>query len=246
MKIERNEVERFKEVINSSGEIRYFVDNDREVVENLLSNLKIFSFERPDIVLENDEFIVLVEHFQIDASKYISSKGNKDKVESFKRQQKFDEFAKKSSDPSVSLSMNIEVEYRKENYIDNLIRCFNDHYLKIDSYIEAINQIERNNNKEFKVAFYIEDTNPVGAYWLGKGNIEPLVIFQIDEFLKLLKKSPKVDYIFYSNYCHTKYHMNFLSTKFSNQINIEQYNLNDKVFFCFDPKEIAFRQVIPE
>ncbi len=244
MKSKSNEVEIFKEALYSSGEIRFFVENDREVIQKLFSNLEIFSFEKPDIVVENDEFIVLIEHFQIDASKFKSNKGNIDKIERFKRHRRFDEFACNSTESSVSLSMKIDVEYQKEYYIANLIRAFSEHYLKIDSYIENINQIIRDQNKKIKIAFYIEDTNPVGTYWLAQGGIEPFIIFQLNEFLNLLKESPKVDYIFYSNYFNTKYHMNFLSTKFSNLIDLEQYNLDDKEFFCFEPQEFAFRQVI--
>ena len=147
MKVNHVEVQRFKEVLKSSGKIYYFIEDNREVIEKLLYNLKFYSFEKLDIVLENDDHIVLVKHFQIDASKYKSKEGNLDKVESLKRYRKFDEYTKNSSESSVSLSMIIEVEYRKENYIDNLIRCFSDHYSKIDSYLENISQIKRDNNK---------------------------------------------------------------------------------------------------
>lgn len=159
--------------------IHFYTDNDGKVVEKLLSNSSVYNFESPDIVIVNEKTILLVEHFEIDASRHIKRKGNLDKVEKHIRKLRFDAYANKQNSKSVSLSMKVECNYSKEFYIKNLERLFDQHYSKIDKYISnVLNEPVTDKNKEIRKAFFIEDTNPLGSYCLVDGIPKSIVRFQ--------------------------------------------------------------------
>lgn len=143
--------------------------------------------------------------------------------------------------------MKVECKYSKSNYLHNLRRLFNEHYEKIDQYLLNVkSEPNTDNKKKIKVAFFIEDTNPLGSYYLDDGFPKSIVLFLMNEFIEIIKESSKFDYIFFSNYNNTNHCVHFMSI---NEKTIEilkrkSININDNDFFCFNPIEVAHREII--
>lgn len=232
-----------------NNKIYYYTETDGIIIEKLLMNSSLFNYEAPDIVVVNNDTILLIEHFEIDASRSIKSKGNLDKIEKHKRKLKFDAYANSLNSKSVSLTMKVDCKYSKEYYINNLVRSYNQHYAKIDKYVSnVLNEAVTDKNKEIKKAFFIEDTNPLGSYHLVDGMPKSIVLFFMIEFLELIKESSNLDYIFFSNHSNDKQSAHFMSINDESikKISENALNIDDKDFFCFEPVEVAYREIITE
>lgn len=119
---------------------------------------QIVVFERPDLVIEFDSYILAIEHFEADSSKR-TSKGSKYKQKYNNRYflRKFEETEKRIIDGSEvsTYSEKISTSFRYAQLCSNILNSANDHYEKINDYKENISEV-LNLNKDIYTIFFID------------------------------------------------------------------------------------------
>jgi hypothetical protein len=175
-----NEIRMFREY--SEGSIDCYNQNDKKILIEITNKIdELIPFENPDIILKLDDKIMMIEHFQFDASKYCMHKGNLDKALLPQRERAFDEFSKNNQfESKVFSTTRIDCIYTYQQYTDNFKRVYYDHLCKIDNYKKRI--IEHGYSKDENsiiTAFLIIDTTPLGNYCLVDGSPITFSIFQL-------------------------------------------------------------------
>lgn len=242
------EIEMFLDYAESG--IQYFNSNDAAMLHEIGDNIhKLTPFEKPDMVLPLNEKIMIIEHFQFDASKFKAGKGNIDKALLSQRNSKFERLIKSHDIKSRPLIVNTKVdcEYKAEYYRDNLERVFKDHYRKIDSYKERVIESGLAPNEESIItAFLAVDTTPLGNYYLVDGAPNQFCIFQLKNFIALLNASPLIDYLFHGYYNGRNNTMAFMSNNAESRETFKDQFVDFEVdeYFSFNPMESRFCQFV--
>lgn len=203
------------------------------------------SYERPDILIPIGEQIVAIEHFEFDASS-VTRKGSKDKKNQDQRDKEFSkkiDFSDLKNEPLI-LSCCNETEYLYKNYIKNFFKAFENHYEKIKKYkLNLISNDLVKNEENIIMCFFIEDTTPLGTYYLEEGMLKTLDLFLLKEYLDIISRSVELDCVFYGNYCGNRLALSFMKISQFNIEYLKQKKLIDFTkdeFFTFKPKESRF------
>lgn len=163
--------------------------------------------------------MLIIEHFEFDCYKK-SKKGSQYRIEKSKIDKKYDELIPNLK--GAFFNETIDKECSLEYYLENVKTVFNQHYTKIDIYKENLlssGLIEVNSS--IKTCFLIDDVSPVGTAVFDGTRMLPVVLFQCSEFLDILRKSEKVDYLITgSNVSNQKY------VWFFSQVSIDEYYAN--------------------
>ena len=152
------------------------------------------SFDRPDMYAILENRIVILEHFQFDASRE-TRKGMRGKQEENRLQILMNavppdgEFHIEKSEYSLSL----------EDWVDNFETHFQKHYDKIDAYIERVKmEADISDNREVSVGFFIEDQySPIVEY---AGKIFEVKYTDTVQFLDFFSSHQKVDFILFGTH----------------------------------------------
>ncbi len=175
-----------------------FCDNSAEYeneVASLIKKMEQFEKPSPDGYSKIGNKVLIIEHFEFDSAQKIykgkESKGSKNR----KELDRVEKEVKKSLIEGNNFSKNvINCKYNIEQYIQNAISGFENHYKKIPSYKEhlrAENII--NDDTETKVMFLIEDITPLTN--LDCKSKKPIILVKCDKFLDIFEKNKHVDYI---------------------------------------------------
>lgn len=238
------EIEMFLQYAESG--VQYFNSRDAAMLHEIANNMhRLKPFEKPDMVLPLSEKIMIIEHFQFDASKFKAGKGNIDKALLSQRNSKFDKLVKTHDIKSRPLidSTKVDCEYKAEYYTDNLTRVFNEHYSKIDSYKEHIIESGLAPSEESIItAFLAVDTTPLGNHLLVDGDPNQFCIFQLKHFIELLDNSPSIDYIFHGYFNGRNNTMAFMSNTPESRGTFSDHLIDFEVdeYFHLDPMETRF------
>lgn len=205
----------------------------------------IISYDAPDMYNKIENDVLIVEHFEFDAS-IRSKKGSQYRQNESRVNSKFNHLLNSLKKGNINHSCSIKHECSAEKYINNLKHNFNQHYAKIDSYINNLKTkgIIKETTKT-KICFFIEDVTCLGSYVLEKGQPKSIVLLYIKQFLDLLDNSPKVDYIFYGGFNGNTDWLWFMSRENIIEFRNKEIDLDTSEFFYFpNPQSIAFATII--
>lgn len=157
------------------------------------------SFDRPDMYVILEDKIVVIEHFEFDASVY-SSKGMKGIKEERLLNQRI------SSAP-IDNKLHIDkgaYTISIANWQTNFEMTFDSHYNKIPAYKEAIrNRKETSFDKPIVVGFFIENQySPIVYIDRAPKEHEELYYFETTQFASKISNSPDLDFILFGSYCN--------------------------------------------
>ena len=149
-------------------------------------------FESPDMYAELEDMIVILEHFEFDAShtKKRSMSGKKAEMELEEKIQ---------SSPTDNFFHVDKVEYKisLREWQNNFERCFMKHYGKIDAYKKRINAQVGGKDRRLLVGFLMEDQYPP---YLRKNDKEIGAIPYVctSQFVDVFNTCPDVDFVLYA------------------------------------------------
>ncbi|MBN2828355.1 MAG: hypothetical protein JXQ26_10200 [Tissierellales bacterium] len=201
--------------------------------------------ERPDLIIFAGDKTIAIEHFEFDCSSR-NKKGSKNKKELNLRDRDFERRIDGTSleDSPIVCTYSNDVTFSYDDYIRNMTETFKDHYSKISEYKRnLIESRVAKREKDIIMCFFIEDTTPLGTYLLAEGELKPLDLFLIREYLSLLSNSPEVDGIFFGSYNGKNHKLSFMKNTSENIKYLEETGLVDftkQDFFTFQPKESRF------
>lgn len=163
-------------------------DEDFEFSELFNDNIrKLKPFESPDLVFSCDGLIYGIEVFEFDASRKLSKKGSKLRINEIEIDRRAGNQAHYEELLSTELTLN--------NYRNNLLGTFDEHYKMIPNYKENIKSEFKCGEREIKICFLIIDKTP-GNLTVCRGNESIYYSPLMDEmFLTRLKKSRNLDYL---------------------------------------------------
>jgi hypothetical protein len=148
--------------------------------------------ERPDLYYLNDGFIVGIEQFRFDSSKK-TKKGSKLVKEKIRVDEEIlkEYYAQGISPFSTEIVMDVQLSY--SNYVHSLLDVFCQHKKSILEYRKNLEMIAP--GKKVYLAFYIEDTTPLGNYIMtayGRETLNPLCV---KELIDELAECSGLDYV---------------------------------------------------
>lgn len=161
--------------------------------------------DKPDLYFQRDNLVLIIEHFEFDCY-HAGKKGSSFRREEDRIQREFDAIPM-TGDTRV-LHNEIRGKASYEDYISNVKRSFEEHYLRIDTYIRNLtNKGIITNDSVVKIMFLIDDVSPLGTYMIdnsvkwGENDVCTIELGCCKEFLDLLSDSPKVDYVLAVSSC---------------------------------------------
>lgn len=153
--------------------------------------------DAPDMLVCKDNIAIIIEHFEFD-NYMVTRKGSQNRRE----QSRIDRLAKElaPTESSVYFHDKIHGHSSYQNYIQNVIRNFEEHYVRIGTYKRNLRDYGLiNETTDVKVMFFIEDTSPLGSMVVDQSvdrpSVRPICLGQCQEFLSLLNNSPEVNYV---------------------------------------------------
>ena len=251
-----NEVFRLIEEYFSDAEnILQFEGNQKKSIESVIPFIqKLKNYDRPDAYSIIDDTALIIEHFEFDST-YSNKKGSKNRQELARIERDFEEKiykCKMNSGETIMIHDEIFVTHTIENYINNVIRIFNNHYKKIDEYKTNLLKKEKIKDiKSIKTMFWIEDTTILGNVFLpqSKGynvNIKPLILLYCDKFIDRLTNCNNLDYIMcFSHYGNNKF-IWFLDLDFIDAYKERQVITSKIKLIDFSPHTTGFVTVLNE
>lgn len=188
-------------------------DDDYDFAKTISSNIKsLESFEKPDLVLKTDDLIYGLEVFEFDASRRLSKKGSKLRLEEAE--------IDRSSKSHKHYEKVLTTELTLNNYRKSLTDIFEEHCKNLPNYIENLKTRFSLSNNQVRICFIIIDKTPgnLVVYPNGKNQYYTPLLDEI--FIEKLKHCKGLDYLitfheeFYVRYptfiSLTPEHINFL------------------------------------
>ena len=187
-------------LLATDGDINlcYYGNDDEIHALNDFLHGHCHDFERPDAYYVFDKQILIVEHFRHDCYKR-TSKGSKGTEEDRRIDREFDKLLETGS-PSTFHDV-IDVNSSYNQYIQNVILIFDDHYRKIDAYVDRVKKDIEEKHPEIgceilRVCFLIEDKSLLPPTVQNeKGCQETILLLRSKEFLEHLANRPRVDWV---------------------------------------------------
>ena len=169
-------------------------DNIVNNIINIFIHGNYFFIDCPDLYIELENQILIIEHFEFDWYKSSSRKGSVGRREKARIDRRFDKCATNSN---VCIHDVFKGETSYDYYITNVKNNFDYHYSRIDEYINNLkNEKVITPNKTIFTMFIIENTSPLGCtYADNQGDIHPCSLMNCREFLLHIKNKDKIDYI---------------------------------------------------
>lgn len=231
--------------------IHYIYQPDREILDKIATMVnKIGPFEQPDMILQLDDKVMAIEHFEFDASSSCK-KGSLDKRRLADRNRAFDKLISES-DISVNplvINTSVNCTYTANDYITNFKNVFEKHCAKVSDYkAHLVTENKVKNVEDIIICFFIVDTTPLGSYYYDDGP-KSLIALQVKECLELINSSKEVDCYLFGNYNGKENALEFIS----NCDNVVQLITDIRIidfaedeFFTFNPQESRYCMKLDE
>lgn len=164
-------------------------------------------FEKPDLYIKLEKYVLLLELFKVGSSKRIKRSDTKfKKIAEINR-----ELHKKvveSKDGFVSDSRNLDNKPSVENYIEALLYQIEKHNKQYKSYIE--NYIKKFGNNDFEYGVVIENSSALYDIVEIEGKMGYFTPFHIREFRNYLRSNKNIKHIFYLYFDGRKHNIFYL------------------------------------
>lgn len=196
----QREKDAFYKYIFEEGMLNY-CGNDANVKKliDMRNGGIIYSGDSPDFFIIKGNRLLLVEHFEFDCYPITEKGGSSFRLEDARIRKK-ENTAIPIGDESVEIHDIIQGVPTYYDYIQNAESSFTKHYKRIDQYIN--NLVDNGvpiQSMDVEIMFFIVDVSPLGSMVIADTNDKwatiPVVLAQSNEFLDLLEKSPRVDYV---------------------------------------------------
>ena len=182
---------------------------------------RLVRFERPDLYAVLDDKIIILEHFEFDASRN-TRKGMKGRAEEAHLEKRLQ---KVPMDGTMHIDT-VRYEVSLQDWQDNFNRTFSSHYERIGAYKEHVVSVTGNKEMPFVVGFFIEDEHPP---ILNFGNhIEPLPYWHTKQFAEVVQNSPELDFILFGGYLNGERQIVYIDKTAQEKIKDRLIDLSDE------------------
>jgi hypothetical protein len=208
---------------------------------NLDNNVtQIINFEEPDLLIISKNEIYAIEHFRVDSTKSnkkgstYKQKYNKD----YENKLKSKAVKKLKTEDFALFSEKIKTPFNYNHLFDNVINNFENHYSKIENYINHINEIVPCENRSIKYFFFIQYDCIIPSFILNienkMCNIFPSNDIKFIDFLKLKSKLTGIFFNFVGdkNMPSENRYINM------SKINLDNYKIDDLITFDFNNTKV--------
>lgn len=189
-----------------------------EECKQMLQNLR--SFERPDMYAELEDKIIILEHFEFDASRS-TRKGMKGRAEEAHLEKRLREIPMDGTMHIDTVKYGISLQ----DWQDNFCRTFQSHYRRIDAYKEHVADETGNSGKPFVVGFFIEHEFPPLVN-IGH-DLEPLPYYMTKQFAEVIQNSPELDFVLFCGYLNGQGRVTYIDRGTLEIIKERLIDLND-------------------
>lgn len=226
----------------NSGKVEIPFTRQKEI-QDLLNIIRNFNNlivnEEPDGFIVMQDYILILEHFEIDATKR-NRKGSQTRIQENIIENKINQTT------NTLVSMQMQVNISTNNLIDNFRQIYVNHFNKIENYKKnLISKGIGNQNTKFKICFFIEDVTPMGTFYLNNNQRTKLRITDIKECVEILQ-SNTIDYIFCFNEYDNDKDIYFAQKEWLNDILTLAKNGKDIKMLDWQPIVLGANYLIPK
>ncbi|MBS6686173.1 hypothetical protein [Thomasclavelia spiroformis] len=232
-----------------------FEGNQKKSIESVISFIqKLKNYDRPDAYSIIDDTALIIEHFEFDST-YSNKKGSENRQELARVERNFEEKISKckmNNGETMMIHDEMFVTHTTENYINNAMRVFDNHYKKIDEYkTNLFKKGEVKDIKTIKTMFWIEDTTIFGNIFMTKDkgyneSVKPLILLYCDEFLNKLSNCNNLNYIFFFSHYGNEKNIWFLDLDFIDAYKGKQIITSEIEIIDFSSHTTGFVTVLSE
>ena len=215
----------------------------QEVADYLSYGNRLFD-DRPDMAILCNGSCLAIEHFEFDSSQNCKNRGSKNKSEQARIERHFQEVT--LSTTGILVHDEIQGKFSYEQWIKNVSTVFENHYTKIDYYKK--NLIDRgfvDYSTPMKMAFLIEDTSPLGTIVHDNRGQHPVVLALSREFLKLMRNSPKIDFVIACSSAGTNKFIWLISKETLDEYDKNSVDYASMNFIDCTPKVLSYTIEVP-
>ena len=195
----------FKEYIKKSDDTFKFLSSESfEIFEKLFNEGfydRIMHFKNPykgpDVIVEYDNFTILLDHFEFDSSKSIK-KSSSYRSNTAEILRDLEKEIKEKPDKTATIPREMKNDFSLSNYVNNLMRNLNTHNDKTKVYIENYKNIkEKNAEQNIELGFIIEAKSPLPDYVAIGDEFHLITPFNINQFRTFLENNSQIKHIFF-------------------------------------------------
>lgn len=208
----------------------------------------IYVGDAPDMLIVKNNEALIMEHFEFDCY-YVDRKGSRNRREQFRIRKASDSIL--PTEEGIAFHDYIKGESSYKNYIQNVNRSFQEHYLRLSQYRDNLRKWKMiDDHIKTEVLFLIEDVSPLGTGVIERNGyiapMVPVVLAQSEEFLDMLREKSDIDYVLA---CSSLGENQFIW--FIEQAEIDVYyqhirQYKDMQFLDFTPRVTVFKQLVSE
>ena len=191
----------------------------------------------PDMYAVLGNKIVIIEHFEFDASEYKNKKGLIGKREESHLKKRIEHAVCNNQfhidKPVYPISL--------ENWQNNFELNFNNHYAKIDTYQNKVSEsVQDGIDRSFVTGFFVE--NQFSPYVTINGKLTELYYFRTKQFAEKILSNTKLDFVIFGSYENFKPQLTFIDRNAlcniqgivdlnSDQVELSHLNQNEVVMY---------------
>ena len=191
-----NELEKIKKRFCVKNAMIILNIKNKVIIEKIKKLInKMQKYEKPDIIIEYEDKIIGIEHFEFDSS-INNKKGSEFRIEESRINKsiadKIDVFKNENHKNYNVISTNNSLN----NYNNNFIKNYKIHYKKVKDYISRIEKKFNKSKDNIEIILFAEDVNIFGNIYRDEKNIiNPLYPFYSSDVIELLKNSNDIKYL---------------------------------------------------
>lgn len=232
----RKELQDFEAEYKHLCIFKKILSNSEDIYSNIENAKKIIPSERPDMVFVLDNQVIGVEVFEFSSYPTSNKKGNL-----IKRKEEIIEqeiLKERRSNEKKYFTTHIETNLSKENYSNNFIKVFNEHYSKIEEYKENLKEYNMNNQIYFLIKDCTVDGNDI-IY-----NEKPLLYYPLmnKEIFDFLRDKTKVDGIIFQ--CKTIANLNMFFFFNNSKKALDDLYEENKIYFNIELNKNDYTKIV--
>lgn len=191
-----NELEKIKKRFCDKNTMIILNTKNKVIIEKIKGLIsKMQKYEKPDIIIEDEDKIIGIEHFEFDSS-INSKKGSEFRIKEYRINKSIEDKIDVIKNEKYKNHNVISTSNSLNNYNNNFIRNYKIHYKKVNDYISRIEKKFNKSRDNIQVIFFAEDVNVFGNVYKDEQDIiKPLYPFYSSDVIELLKNSNDIKYL---------------------------------------------------